>query len=120
MTTHSREDVLSWRGRDLVDDDGDKIGSIEDIYLDRETDDPEWAVVTTGLFGTKRTFVPLSDARAHGDGILVPFDKPTVKDAPKVDPDGDLSHDEERSLYRHYGRDYTGNVRLKRYVAEHA
>ena len=57
MATYTRDDVLNWRGRDLYDTDGDKIGSIDEIYLDRETDDPEWAVVTTGLFGTKRTFV---------------------------------------------------------------
>ena len=106
MATHTREDVLSWRGRDLLDNDGDKIGSIEDIYLDRETDQPEWAVVTTGLFGTKRTFVPLSDAQPSEDGIRVPFEKATVKDAPRIDPDGELSHDEERTLYGHYGREY--------------
>ena len=106
MGTFTREDVLSWRGRDLVDNDGDKIGSIEDIYLDRETDEPEWAVVTTGLFGTKRTFVPISDAQPHDDGVRVPFEKATVKDAPRIDPDGELSHDEERTLYQHYGREY--------------
>jgi uncharacterized protein (TIGR02271 family) len=102
----TREDVLSWRGQDLVDNDGDKIGSIDDIYLDRETDQPEWAVVTTGLFGTKRTFVPLQDAQPHEGGIRVPYEKAAVKDAPKIDPDGELSHDEERTLYQHYGRDY--------------
>jgi uncharacterized protein (TIGR02271 family) len=107
MATYTREDVLSWRGRDLVDNDGDKIGSIDDIYLDRETDQPEWAVVTTGLFGTKRTFVPLSEAQTHEDGVRVPFEKATVKDAPRVDPDGELSREEEQTLYRHYGRDYT-------------
>ena len=107
MATHTREDVLSWRGRDLVDNDGDKIGSIEDIYLDRETDEPEWAVVTTGLFGTKRTFVPLTEAQTHEDGIRVPYEKSAVKDAPKIDPDGELSHEEERVLYEHYGRQYS-------------
>ncbi len=106
MATHTREDVLAWRGRDLYDNDGDKIGSIEDIYLDRETDQPEWAVVTTGLFGHKRTFVPLSEATPAEDGIRVPFEKATVKDAPRIDPDGALSHDEERTLYQHYGRQY--------------
>jgi len=111
MGTFTREDVLSWRGRDLVDNDGDKIGSIEDIYLDRETDEPEWAVVTTGLFGTKRTFVPISDAQPHDDGVRVPFEKATVKDAPRIDPDGELSHDEERTLYQHYGRDYADSER---------
>jgi len=107
MATHTREDVLSWRGRDLVDNDGGKIGSIEDIYLDRETDEPEWAVVTTGLFGTKRTFVPLTEAQMHEDGIRVPYEKAAVKDAPKIDPDGELSHEEERVLYQHYGREYS-------------
>ncbi|MBE2315778.1 PRC and DUF2382 domain-containing protein [Solirubrobacter sp. CPCC 204708] len=103
---YTREDVLAWRGQDLVDNDGDKIGSIDDIYLDRETDQPEWAVVTTGLFGTKRTFVPLAEAQPSGDGVRVPYEKATVKDAPNIDPDGQLSHDEERTLYQHYGREY--------------
>ena len=107
MATYTREDVLNWRGRDLVDNDGDKIGSIEDIYLDRETDEPEWAVVTTGLFGTKRTFVPLSEAQPGDDAVRVPFEKSAVKDAPKIDADGELSRDEERALYQHYGRQYT-------------
>src|SRR3954452_23800005 len=106
MALHTREDVLSWRGRDLVDNDGDKIGSIDDIYLDRETDEPEWAVVTTGLFGTKRTFVPLADAQPYEDGVRVPFEKATVKDAPRIDPDGELSHQDERTLYQHYGREH--------------
>ena len=106
MATYTREDVLSWRDRDLIDSHGDKVGSIDEIYLDRETDQPEWAVVTTGLFGTKRTFVPLSEATAHEDGVHVPFDKATVKDAPKIDPDGRLSQSEERQLYTHYGRQY--------------
>ena len=106
MASHTREDVLSWRDRDLIDNDGDKIGKIDDIYLDRETDQPEWAVVTTGLFGTKRTFVPLQEATPDQDGIRVPFEKATVKDAPKIDPDGELSRDEEQTLYQHYGRDY--------------
>jgi len=106
MATHTREDVLSWRGRDLYGNDGDKIGSIDEIYLDRETNEPEWAVVTTGLFGTKRTFVPLAEAQPSEDGVRVPFEKATVKDAPNIDPDGQLSHDEERALYGHYGRQY--------------
>jgi uncharacterized protein (TIGR02271 family) len=106
LATPTREDVLSWRGRDLYDNDGGKIGSIDEIYLDRESGDPEWAVVTTGLFGTKRTFVPLSEASPSEDGVRVPYEKATVKDAPNIDPDGRLSHDEERALYEHYGRQY--------------
>jgi uncharacterized protein (TIGR02271 family) len=103
----TRDDVLSWRGQTMVDSDGDKIGTIDEIYLDAETNAPEWAVVSTGLFGNKQTFVPIGDASSSGDGVRVPFDKATVKDAPKIDPDGRLSQDEERDLYRHYGREYS-------------
>ena len=52
----------------------------------------------TGLFGTSRTFVPLSEA-AEGDGSLtVPFEKATVKDAPKVEANGQLTREEEAAL----------------------
>src|SRR3954454_6495635 len=100
------EDIQRWRGRTMVDNDGDKIGTIEEIYLDQQTNQPEWAVVTTGLFGTKQTFVPIADAGSTGDGVRVPYEKAQVKDAPRIDPDGKLSQDEERQLYQHYGRDW--------------
>jgi hypothetical protein len=103
----TREDVLSWRGQTLLDNDGDKIGTIEEIYLDAETNEPEWAVVKTGLFGNKSSFVPISEASPSGDGVRVAFDKATVKDAPNVDPDGRLSQQEERELYAHYNREYS-------------
>jgi uncharacterized protein (TIGR02271 family) len=100
------EQVLEWRGQDLVDRDGDKIGKIEEIYLDTDTGAPEWALVNTGLFGTKSTFVPIRDASEDPDGIHVPYEKSHVKDAPGIDPDGQLSHREESELYRHYDLDY--------------
>ena len=104
--TQQTEDVLALRGEDLAGHDGERIGTIEEIYLDTDTNQPEWALVTTGLFGTKQSFVPIGAATHEGDGVTVPFDKATVKDAPKVDPDGSLSEREEQELYRHYGLDY--------------
>ena len=103
------QDILSYRGQNLTSADGDKIGTIEEIYLDTETNSPEWALVNTGLFGTKSSFVPIRDARPSDDGVSVPFDKSTVTDAPKVDPDGELSQREEAELYRHYGVEYSGS-----------
>ncbi|HET9737971.1 MAG TPA: PRC and DUF2382 domain-containing protein [Solirubrobacteraceae bacterium] len=105
----TNQDVLALRGQELLGSDGEKLGTIEEIYLDTETNEPEWALVTTGLFGTKQSFVPLSGMTQEGDTATVPFDKATVKDAPSVDPDGRLSEREEAELYRHYGRDYGSN-----------
>jgi stress response protein YsnF len=96
------ETALDWRGRKVVDRDGDKIGTFDELYLD-ESDRPAWAAVTTGLFGMRQTFVPLSEARADGDVLQVPFGKEMVKDAPNVDPDTQLDPEEEELLYRHYG-----------------
>src|SRR3954449_1471442 len=100
------QNVLEWRGQELLDNDGQKIGTIEEIYLDTETDQPEWALVKTGLFGGKGTFVPLQQANPTGDGVQVPFEKSHVKDAPNIDPDGELSQSEEQGLYQHYGLGY--------------
>jgi uncharacterized protein (TIGR02271 family) len=100
------DEVLAWRGQELRSSDGQKLGTIEEIYLDDETREPEWALITTGLFGTKQSFVPIHQASPSSEGIGVPFDKATVKDAPMIDPDGQLSHDEEAELYRHYGMQY--------------
>jgi uncharacterized protein (TIGR02271 family) len=107
MATLERERLLQQRGQDLYDNDGDKIGTIEEIYLDAETTEPEWALVNTGFFGTKSTFVPLQQATDEGGSIRVPYEKAQVKDAPKMDPDGQLSQEEEAELYRHYGLDYS-------------
>jgi uncharacterized protein (TIGR02271 family) len=100
------QNVNEWRGQELLDDDGDKIGTIEEIYLDTDTDRPEWALVKTGLFGGKGTFVPLQQANPTPGGVQVPFEKSHVKDAPNVDPDGQPSPSEERRLYEHYGLGY--------------
>jgi uncharacterized protein (TIGR02271 family) len=98
------EDVQTWRGRTVVDPDGDKIGSIEDVYLDRQSGEAEWIVVKTGLLGTRVSFVPIRDARLDGDDVRVGYDKDKVKDAPNVESDGELSPEEERALYEYYGR----------------
>ena len=99
-------DVLEWHGRTVVDTDGGKLGRIEEIYFDLETDRPEWALINTGMFGGKSSFMPLKGATSDGGHVIAPYSKDQVKDAPRVDPDGVLSQPEEAELYRHYGVDY--------------
>ena len=106
MTAPSIDIVQSWQGRTMVDPAGDKLGTIDAIYLDDETGQPEWATVTRGLFSAKAAFVPLAQAQDIGDGVQVPYDKQQVTDAPSMEADGSLSQDEEAELYRHYGLDY--------------
>jgi len=113
-------DATEWRGRTIVDPDGDPIGRLEDVYIDAETGLPEWGLVSVGLFRLKRTFVPLTDAHADHDEVQVPFDRSRVRRAPGSEPDGELSRADEAKLYRHYGLDYgePAGARLQRYVVQ--
>ena len=104
-----------WIGRDAYDDDGDKVGEITDIYYDDATGRPEWVAVKTGLFGLKRTLVPIHGSQLHGEGddLRMAFHKDIIKDAPRVDPEGHLSPAEERDLWAYYGYDYAAETSTK-------
>ncbi|WP_250032399.1 PRC and DUF2382 domain-containing protein [Paractinoplanes maris] len=104
----TQNDLTRLDGADVYGPDGDKIGSVGQIYLDTDTGDPEWVAVRTGLFGTKETFIPLNQATLSDDRITVAHDKATVKGAPRIDPDGALSYAEENELYTYYGVRSTG------------
>jgi len=101
------EDVKTWRGNAAVGPDANKLGTVEDIYLDQETGEPEWVALKTGMFGGKLSFAPLAEARLDGDTVVLPYEKEQIKSAPRVEADGELSQEEEAELYRHYGLDYT-------------
>jgi uncharacterized protein (TIGR02271 family) len=94
-------------GSDLYDRDGDKVGSITEIYEDTQSRQPEWAAINTGFFGSKVAIVPLTQATTENGSLRVPFEKSQIKDAPHVDADGQISQQEEAALYSHYGLDYS-------------
>ena len=95
-------------GQTLYSSDNEKIGKIGQVFLDDDTDRPEFLTVNTGLFGMNESFVPAADADVTDDGVHVPFTKDQVKDAPNVDVDsGHLDQSEERRLYEHYGMTYS-------------
>lgn len=101
------ESAGRWRGADVIDASGEKVGTVEEIYLDQESDQAEWALVRTGLFSGRSSFVPLVEATPDGDRLRVPYEKDRIKDAPRIDPDHELSQDEERELYAFYGMGYS-------------
>jgi uncharacterized protein (TIGR02271 family) len=100
-------DAYQWQGRNMVDSEGEKIGKINQIYEDPATGKPEWATVSTGLFGTKSNFVPLAGASPDGEDVRARVTKDQVKDAPSIEDDGQLSEHEEQTLFSHYNVPYT-------------
>ena len=100
------EDIRSWTGQDVVDSHGEKVGSVDHVYLDRETGEPTFAAVKTGMFGLKSSLVPIDGFSGTGGDLRVSYEKAQIKDAPAIDADQELTPEEEQKLYAHYGRDY--------------
>jgi uncharacterized protein (TIGR02271 family) len=90
------------RGAPVYDSAREKIGSVEELFLDQQTGQPEWIGVGTGFFGTKRVLVPIAGSEIGDDGVTVRYSKDQVKDSPDVDGDT-ISSQGERELYAYYG-----------------
>jgi uncharacterized protein (TIGR02271 family) len=99
-------DAYEWRGRDVIGSDGEKIGTVDELYLDTASGEPEWLSINTGLFGMKSSFAPIQGAQPDGGNVRLAYTKEQVKDAPGVEPDQELNDAEERALWDHYGLDY--------------
>jgi len=103
MTIRDQDvDTVARGGGDVRTTSGDKIGNIGQVYLDDESGQPSWVTVKTGLFGTQESFVPLGRAEVDGVDVVVPYDKQTIKDAPRVETGGSLTPQEEKRLFAYY------------------
>lgn len=94
-------------GRNVLDRDGEKLGTVKEIYEDQQTGRPEWATVAGGFLGLKSHFVPLAGATPKGEDVSLPVTKRQVEEAPSVEPDGELSEQDEQRLFEHYDVPYT-------------
>ncbi len=100
------ERMATMQGSPVYDADGDKIGTVEEIFYDDQTNVPEWIGIGSGFFGTKRVLVPVAGATGSDSGVTVPYPKDQVKDAPDLDSD-EIGQETEEALYAYYGLDYS-------------
>lgn len=104
----ARWNVAEWHGKMLVDRNGDKIGKLRDVYVDVETDEPQFATVKEGHIGRHLTFVPVGGIQIGPDGLQVAVTKDQVRSAPDIQLHGEeLSQADESSLYHHFELNYT-------------
>jgi hypothetical protein len=100
--------VADWSGKLIYDRDGEKIGKLQDVYVDVETDEPQFGTVKEGFVGRHLTFVPLAGITVAPDHLQVAATKGQVQDAPNIAQHGDeLSQEDESTLYHHYELNYT-------------
>lgn len=109
LRMHDLDPLLGHRSA-VVTDQGDKVGSIGEVFLDDATDTPTWITVHTGLFGTKESFVPLEGAAVQGDHLVVAYPRDLIRNAPSTERDGHLSPEDESALFRHYGLQATATA----------
>lgn len=101
------QDPRQYIHRAAVDAGGNRIGKISQVYLDDQTGQPLWALVETGLFGTRQSVAPIHGSRLDGEVVVLAVSKDQVKDAPNIDKDTLLS-DSEQDILRQYYSGYLG------------
>ncbi|MGZ4201058.1 MAG: PRC-barrel domain-containing protein [Thermoleophilaceae bacterium] len=82
-------------GSEVFDTHGERVGKLLRVFPGAGGP-PELALVKTGLFGLRHSFVPLAGAALEGDALVVPFLKAHIREAP-------ASADQEAEVFRHYG-----------------
>lgn len=111
-------DIREWRGHHVLDADRHKIGTLESIYVDTATDQPAFATITVGLPTRHRlVFVPLAGASVGPGYLKVGYSKSKVKDAPSIDPDGELPAGDEAAIFAHYELGYAQGTAGERRLA---
>jgi hypothetical protein len=113
------ENLRDWRGYDVVDERGGKIGALEAVYVDTSTDMPSFATVKIGGLARKSrlVFVPLTGAKVSPKHVRVQVAKNDARSAPSIDVDGELLADIEPSVFEHYGMTYTPGTGGERRLA---
>ncbi len=91
-------------GYAVYDHDGNKIGKVDDLFID-ESDQPEYIGVKMGFLGTQSTLIPMEIATADetNGAINVSADKETVKEGPAFDDDQEITPEYEREVLGYYG-----------------
>lgn len=92
------------------DANGDKLGNVNEVYINDTSGQPDFVEINHGLFGMGSSLVPLRGHSLEGEELRLAFPKDRIKDAPNVDSDAHLSNEDQEELYRHYGLDNTNNV----------
>jgi hypothetical protein len=101
--------AMAWRGRTVRDQDGTELGTLSELYLDSQTSRPAWAGIKRGRLRTTETIVPLAGASELDDDLVLPFDRDRFDEAPDVDPDVQLTEEQERALHAHYGHEWSSD-----------
>lgn len=93
-------------GYTVYDRDNDKIGKVDDLFLD-ESDQPEYIGVKMGFLGTSSTIIPMDIVQIDESqqSVMVSAEKQLVKDGPSFNDDREITPEFEQEVRGYYGLD---------------
>ena len=116
--------LTNLRDKEIFSSDGEKVGSVKDIYYDDTSGEPEWIGVGTGFLGMKERLVPVEKLSNEGDHLRVPFTKEKIAKEPDFHTEGDIIPERDELMLcsyfgltsqqghstrvLRYGQEYTG------------
>ncbi|HET7479690.1 MAG TPA: PRC-barrel domain-containing protein [Rubrobacteraceae bacterium] len=94
----------SYKDYTVYDQHYEKIGKVDDLFVDNE-DQPEYIGVKTGFLGTKSTLIPMEIARVNDRRKLIEVaaDREAIKDAPTFDNDEEITPEREHRIHSYFG-----------------
>jgi sporulation protein YlmC with PRC-barrel domain len=116
IATDARRDIMHtderlkeleerYEGYEVYDDAGEKIGKVDDLFID-EADREEYIGVKMGLFGLSgKTLIPMEIAHVDEQQRRIEVDasKDQVKNAPRYHDEDDIDHAFEARIREHFG-----------------
>src|SRR5271170_4112991 len=99
----SIEQIVDWRGQDVFDSDGERLGKLDEVYYDRDSGEPVIASIESGLLGRHSSLVPLVGATAGRDYVRVAFATAQVKSTEDLEIAQTLSADTLAQVRTIYG-----------------
>jgi ferritin-like metal-binding protein YciE len=98
------EELTAWRGRDALDADGTPLGTIAQVYVSATTGEPQWLALDLDS-EAEYVLVPVAGAEPTGSAIRIAQLADTIRSAPRLAKDAELTPDDEQVLRTHYGLD---------------
>lgn len=92
------------------DKNGEKLGDVNEVFVDDQSGQPTFVEVNHGLFGMNSSLVPLRGHDFSGDDLKLGFSKDRIKDAPDFDSDKPLTPEAQSDIFKHYGLDNAHDV----------
>jgi PRC-barrel domain len=96
-------ELLTWTGFRVDDVYGARVGTVQDVYVDHESDKPCWMLVKMGRFSDTHALLPLNDAVPGAGHVWVPYEKDQIRRAPQITPGMPVAQQLEATLCAHYG-----------------